>query len=336
MECEVDKMIKLPDSMQFANLPTKIERLDRLSTELGDVELYIKRDDQTGTEFSGNKIRKLEFVIKEAIDQDCDYLITCGGVQSNHARATAAIAARLGLKSYLVLRGTGEEGIDSNYFLDKVLGASIKFITPEDYKERRIEIMTELAERLSTQGHKAYVIPEGASNGIGTFGYYKALEEILKQEEQLGFKFDAIVTAIGSGGTYAGLFYANKVNENTAKIFGINVCDDAEYFKNQISNILKDSFTYTRKEISFLKDDINIIDGYVGVGYAMSRPEEIEFIHKVAKLEGIILDPVYTGKAMYGLVEEIKKGTLKGYNKILFIHTGGLFGLFPKKDLFSF
>jgi len=329
-------MIKLPESMRLANLPTKIEKLDRLSAELGDVEIYIKRDDQTGTEFSGNKIRKLEFVIKEALDQGCDYLITCGGVQSNHARATAAIAARLGLRSYLVLRGTGEENIDSNYFLDKVLGASIKFITPEVYKERRIEIMIELAEELSKKGHKACVIPEGASNGIGTFGYYKALEEILKQEKELGIKFDAIVTAIGSGGTYAGLFYANEVNKNTANIYGVNVCDDAEYFKNRISNILKESFTYTGEEIEFSKDDINIIDGYVGAGYAMSRPEEIEFIHKIAKLEGVILDPVYTGKAMYGLVEEIKKGTLKEYNKILFIHTGGLFGLFPKKDLFSF
>lgn len=328
--------MRIPDSMQFANLPTKIEKLDRLSAELRNVEIYMKRDDQTGTEFSGNKIRKLEFSIKEALDQGCDYLITCGGVQSNHARATAAVAARLGLKSYLVLRGTGEEDLDSNYFLDKVLGASIKFITPEDYKERRMEIMAQLAEELSAKGHKAYVIPEGASNGIGTFGYYKALEEILVQEKELGIKFDAIVTAIGSGGTYAGLLYANKINKNTAKIFGVNVCEDKEHFKNQIKNILEESFEYTGEEIDFSKEDINIIDGYVGIGYAMSRPEEIEFIQKLARLEGIILDPVYTGKAMYGLVEEIKKGAFANYKKILFIHTGGLFGLFPKKNMFSF
>lgn len=328
--------MRIPDSMQFANLPTKIEKLERLSAELGNVEIYIKRDDQTGTEFSGNKIRKLEFSVKEALDQGCDYLITCGGVQSNHARATAAIAARLGLNSYLVLKGTGEEDIDSNYFLDKVLGASIKFITPEDYKERRMEIMNDLAQELSVQGHKPYVIPEGASNGIGTFGYYKTLEEILKQEKKLGFKFDAIVTAVGSGGTYAGLFYANEVNKNTAKIFGVNVCEDKEHFKNQIKDILEKSFNYTGEKIEFSKEDINIIDGYVGVGYAMSRPEEIEFIHKVAKLEGIILDPVYTGKAMYGLIEEIKKGNLANYKKILFIHTGGLFGIFSKRTMFSF
>lgn len=328
--------MKLPVSMQFANLPTKIEKLDRLSAELGDVELYIKRDDQTGTEYSGNKVRKLEFSIGEALAQGCDYLITCGGIQSNHARATAAIAARLGLSSYLVLRGSEDEEIDSNYFLDKVLGARIKLITPEDYRERRMEIMEGLSDELSSEGHKAYIIPEGASNGIGTFGYYKAMEEILTQEKELGFKFDAIVTAIGSGGTYAGLFYANKTHDNTAKIFGVNVCEDAKYFKNQIADILEDSFRYTGSRIEFSKEDINIIDGYVGIGYAMSRPEEIEFIHRIARLEGIILDPVYTGKAMYGLVKEIKEDKLKDYKKILFIHTGGLFGLFPKKNLFSF
>ncbi len=328
--------MRIPDSMQFANLPTKIEKLNRLSAELGNVEIYIKRDDQTGTEYSGNKVRKLEFAIKEAIDQGCDYLITCGGIQSNHARATAAIAARLGLNSYLVLAGSNDDDIDSNYFLDKVLGASIKLITPEAYKERRMEIMKAVADELSSLGHKAYIIPMGASNGIGTFGYYRAMEEILAQEKELGFKFDAIVTAVGSGGTYAGLFYANRVNNNTAKIFGVNVCDDAEYFKNQISHILEDSFKYTGEMIEFTEEDINIIDGYVGIGYAMSRPEEIEFIQKVARLEGVILDPVYTGKAMYGLVEEIKKGKLGNYKNILFVHTGGLFGLFPKKDMFTF
>lgn len=326
--------MSLPSALKFANLPTKIEKLNRLSKELGDVEIYIKRDDQTGTEISGNKIRKLEFAVKEALEQKCDYLITCGGIQSNHARATAAIAARLGLKSYLVLRGTREDDIEGNYFLDKILGADIKFIAPEDYRERRTDIMLELADELNRKGHKAYVIPEGASNGIGTFGYYRAMEEILKQEVDLGFKFDAIVTAVGSGGTYAGLFYANLAYKNSAKIIGFNVCDDSIYFKERIKNILEDSFKYTGERIEFSKDDINIMDGYVGKGYAISSPEEIRFIHRFAKLEGIILDPVYTGKAMLGLVGEIEKGKLKHYRKILFIHTGGIFGVFSKKDMF--
>ncbi|WP_027623144.1 D-cysteine desulfhydrase family protein [Clostridium lundense] len=329
-------MIKLPESIDLANLPTKIEKLDRLSKYLNGPEIYIKRDDQTGSEFSGNKVRKLEFAVQEALNEGCDYLITCGGIQSNHARATAAVAAKLGIGSYLVLRTNKEEMIDGNYFLDGVLGAKIRFITAEEYRERRMEIMKEVKEELDKKGHKAYIIPEGSSNGIGAFGYFKAMEEIFEQEKEMGIKFDAIVLAVGSGGTYAGLFYANKYYKNNAKVYGINVCDDEKYFKNAINNILYESFQYTKESIEFFKDEINIIDGYVGKGYALSRPEEITFIHELAKLEGVILDPVYTGKAMYGLVEEIKKGNFKEHNNILFIHTGGLFGLFPQKGMFKF
>ncbi|MBF8984466.1 D-cysteine desulfhydrase family protein [Lutibacter sp. B2] len=328
--------MKLPSRITIANLPTKIEKLERFSKKVGGPQIYIKRDDQTGIEISGNKVRKLEFAVKEALDQGCDLLITCGGIQSNHARSTAAVAAKLGIGSYLVLRSSGEEEMEGNYFIDKVLGAKIKFITRDDYSKRRMEIMEEIKAEMTEKGYKPYIIPEGASNGIGTFGYYNAMEEILMQERAMGIKFDAIVTAVGSGGTYAGLFYANKISENTADIYGVNVCDDEEYFKNEIHNILHESFKYTKENMEFSKDEINIIDGYVGKGYALSRDEELTFIHELAKLEGVILDPVYTGKAMYGLVEEIKKGNLKNYKNILFIHTGGLFGLFPKKDMFSF
>jgi len=327
-------MFKLPERIQLANLPTKIEKLERLTKEAGGPQIFIKRDDQTGTEVSGNKIRKLEYVIKEALDQNCDYLITCGGIQSNHARATAAAAAKLGLGAYLVLAGSENEAIDGNYFLDKLLGADIEFISREDYSESRMEIMEGIKYKLIKQGHKPYIIPEGASDGIGTFGYYTAMEEILEQEKQLGVHFDAIVLAVGSGGTYSGMFLANKILNNNSVIYGINVGGDAAYFQDRIMGILKDSFRYIDYEASFSKDEIRIIDGYVGVGYALSRPEELEFIHKLARLEGVVLDPVYTGKAMYGLVNEIKKGSMSQYKNILFVHTGGIFGVFPKSDLF--
>lgn len=329
-------MINIPSRIEIANLPTKIEKLERLSSKLVGSNIFLKRDDQTGTEMSGNKVRKLEFSVKEALDQGCDLLITCGGIQSNHARGTAAVAAKLGISSYLVLRTDGEEGIDGNYFLDKVLGAKIRFITPEEYREKRMEIMESIKEELSKEGYNPYIIPEGASNGIGTFGYFKAMEEIVQQEKEMGIKFDAIVMAVGSGGTYSGLFLANKIMGYGAKIYGVNVSNDEKYFKNQIEKVINESLFYIDKTFQFSKEEINIIDGYVGRGYALSRSEEIEFIHEVAKLEGVILDPVYTGKAMYGLVNEIKEGNFKKHNNILFIHTGGLYGLFPKKDLFSF
>lgn len=315
----------IPEFIKLANLPTKIEKLEKLSKSLGK-NIYIKRDDQTGTEVSGNKIRKLEFSVKEALNNGCDYLITCGGIQSNHARATAAVAAKLGLGSYLVLRGSEDNELEGNLFLDRILGAQIKFVTPDEYKNNRAEIMEEIKNNLDKEGHNAYIIPEGASNGIGSFGYFKAMEEILNQEKEMGIKFDAIVTTVGSGGTYTGLYYANKVYNNSGTIYGVNIAADSEHFKNITLNLIKEISEYTKIDINVEKDDIDILDGYAGLGYALSKQDEIDFIKYFAQLEGIILDPVYTGKAMYGLVEEIKKGTFDNYNNILFIHTGGLFG----------
>jgi len=327
-------MKSVPERIELANLPTRIQKLERLSKKLDGPNIFIKRDDETGTEISGNKVRKLEFTVKKALDEGCDLLITCGGAQSNHARATAAVAAKLGMKSCLVLRGNGEENIDGNLFLDKVLGAQIRFITPEDYKEKRMEIMENIKDELSKEGHKPYIIPEGASDGIGNFGYYKAMEEIIEQERKMGINFDAIVLAVGSGGTYGGVFLGKKILNHKSKVYGVNVCNDAEYFKRRIEEVVHESLNIMNETLDFTKGEINIIDGYVGRGYALSRPEEIEFIRELAQLEGLILDPVYTGKAMYGLVNEIKKGAFKEHKNILFIHTGGLFGLFPKIDMF--
>lgn len=330
-------MKRMPERIHLANSPTKIEELTRFSAITGGPTLYVKRDDQTGLELSGNKIRKLEYSIKEAISMGADTLITCGGIQSNHCRATAAAAAKLGLRSCLVLSGSETEIPDGNYFLNLLLGAEIKFITKDEYNNSRTQIMQDINKELNFQGKKGYIIPEGASNGIGSFGYYNAMEEILWQEKELNIKFNAVVVAAGSGGTYAGLFHANKINNNSARIIGVNIrTDDDEYFADAISDILHESFSYTDRKIDFTKDEIEIINGYVGDGYAMSRPVELKFIHELAKTEGIILDPVYTGKAMLGLVNEINKGMFKDCNNILFIHTGGLFGLFPKKNQFDF
>lgn len=317
--------MRLPEKISFANLPTKIEKLERLSEELGK-EIYIKRDDQTGTEISGNKIRKLEYAVKEAINNGCNYLITCGGIQSNHARATAAVARKLGIEVYLVLRGNENGEVEGNYFLDKMLGAKIKLVAPEEFNSNVENIMENIKEDLIKEGYKPYIIPMGASNGVGSLGYCEAMEEILQQEKELDIKFDAIVTTIGSGGTYAGLYYANYIKDNDATVYGINICDDAEYFKDIVLKLFKGISIYTGEEIHIDKKDIDILDGYIGNGYALSKENEIEFIHKLAKLEGIILDPVYTGKAMHGLVEEVKKGTFDKHKNILFIHTGGIFG----------
>ncbi len=322
--------------LKLGNFPTKIERLEKLSTMLKE-HIFIKRDDQTGTEISGNKIRKLEYSISEAINNDCDTLITCGGIQSNHARATAAAGIKLGLKSILVLKSDDKPEVEGNYLLDRIMGADVRIISSEDYKNRRQEIMEEIVEELKEKGRKGYIIPEGASNGIGTFGYVNCFNEILEQEKELGITFDTIVATVGSGGTFAGLYLGNKITGSNKKIVGINITDTAEIFKNRVCSILEEAKTYIpHKDFEITKEDMFIIDGYVGDGYALSRTEELEFICDFAEAEGIILDPVYTGKAMKGLYSELKKGTFSDSNNILFIHTGGLFGLFSKKDQFGF
>lgn len=334
--------------LKLANLPTRITKLERLSKELG-ANIYIKRDDQTGSEFSGNKVRKLEYVVADALEKGADLLITCGGIQSNHCRATVSVATALGMKSAVLLRISETPPVTGNYFLDKLMGADVKFCTREEYSKSRGEIMEQMAEEYRKEGYHPYVIPEGASNAIGTLGYYNCLNEVAEQEREMNVKFDAVVVATGSGGTYAGLFLANEVHKYGKRIIGMCVCDDEEYFSNIVKEIapaalemlpkrVKNDRNGNLKKLDYSK--MEFTRKYVGIGYALSRPEELEFIKKVARLEGLVLDPVYTGKAMYGLYNELQPGGMlnAGSRKklnILFIHTGGLYGLFPVSETFS-
>lgn len=325
---------KFPPRIPLANLPTPIEKLARLSEQWGGAEIYVKRDDLTGMVLSGNKIRKLEFVIADALDQGADLLITCGGIQSNHARATAVAATKLGMKSYLVLRGQQGGEADGNLLLDFLVGAKIKYITPEDYSNCVDDIMAELAEELKKDGHHPYIIPEGASNELGAMGYFAATEEIKNQLIEMRLNIDYLICADGSGGTHSGLLLGQKFFKLGYQVLGFNVCDDEAYFVDKISRISKKAIERFNLKIDFKNEDIKILDGYVGEGYALNRQEEIDFIKQVAMTEGLILDPVYTGKALFGIRDQILKGRFKKGEKILFIHTGGLFGLFPKRGLF--
>lgn len=324
-----------PPSLPLANLPTPIEKLARLTKYLDGPEIFVKRDDLTGVGLSGNKVRKLEFVLARAFEEGADTVITCGGVQSNHARATAVCAARLGLKSHLILRGEPQVPADGNLLLDRLVKAKIDYISPEEYSKRIDEIMHEKADELKSVGQKAFVIPEGASDELGAIGYVQATQEILNQLEEKNLNFDHVICATGSGGTQAGLIIGKLLFEWNVQIYGINVCDDEEYFIRKIGSII-DKAT-KRFDIPLSKGfrNINIIDGYVGKGYGLSSIKEIELICKVAQLEGIFLDPVYTGKAMMGLFDQIRKGKFGKGEKILFIHTGGVFGLFPHKFEFE-
>lgn len=322
--------------ISLANLPTRIDKLERLSEDWG-INLFIKRDDQTGSELSGNKIRKLEYLLKHAIDNNYDTLITTGGIQSNHCRATAVAATMLGLKCELLLRSGDNPKIEGNYFIDRLLGAGINFCNADEYRDSRDEIMNKIGERLfKERGSKCFIIPEGASNALGSLGYYEAMSEISKQEKLTGTVLDTVVVAVGSGGTYSGLCTANKELSLGKRVLGFAVASDREYFTNKIHNINVEAGEIAGLKSVFTEDDIEINDKYIGIGYALSRPEELAFIRHIASREALILDPVYTGKAMYGLYNEIKEGKVPCGSNVLFIHTGGLFGLFPKQDQFVF
>jgi len=326
--------LSFPKKLNLARIPTSIQKLERLSEWLGGPTLYMKRDDLTGIGLSGNKVRKLEFTLYEALQEKADTVITCGGIGSNHARATAVAARQLGLTPVLVLRGQPGDYPDGNLLLDSLLGAELKFISREDYSNSRDEIMHELASRLEHHGRHAYVIPEGASSAVGAWGYANACREILQQMAEQNLELDAIVFAVGSGGTQAGLLIGKAAFGWEGEILGVNVCDDEAFFKKRIGHILDEFRQKYRTPLSISENDIHLIDGYVGRGYALSRSEELQVIKQIAQLEGIFLDPTYTGKAMFGLIDQIKKGRFKKGQSILFIHTGGIFGLFPKRQMF--
>lgn len=323
-----------PPSVSLALLPTRIEMLSRLSSQVGGLKLFIKRDDETGCLTSGNKIRKLEFVLADALSKKADTLITCGGIESNHARATAAVATRYGLNSILFLKGEHPDSLEGNFWLDRLLGAEIHRITEDEYDE--IDRMMEVeADKQKSKGRTPYVIPEGASNWLGAMGYLKASEELRNQLDGAGLKIDRIVFACGSGGTYAGLLIGKKIFGINARLTGINVCQTPAHFKSKIQSICREADARLRLGLSFESDEIEIIGGYVREGYARTDTDVSNLICRVAGTEGIILDPVYTGKAMYGLLDLISKGEIARESNILFLHTGGIFSLFAYRRIIS-
>ena len=331
--------ISYPPRLDLANTPTPLKPLKRFSEKFG-LELYIKRDDLTGAGLSGNKIRKLEFVLADALNQGADTVLTCGGAQSNHARATAIAAAMLGLHCRLILRTPDPSNpppLEGNILLDRLVGSEIVWITPEEYK-RRDDIFEREAAALRKSGRRPYIIPEGASNALGAWGYIRAVDELANDLANLPDTNQptTIINATGSGGTSAGLILGTRILELNIRVVSVNVCDDRDYFVQVIGEICKNAITNYQLDIPFSRErDVEIIDGYVGRGYALSRPEELALLGDVARTEGIFLDPVYTGKAFFGMTQELSRDPDRFGNRIVFMHTGGIFGLFPKADEFA-
>ena len=330
--------IPFPKRIKLAHTPTPLQKLHRLSEDY-KAELFVKRDDMTGMELTGNKVRKLEFILAEALEQGADTVITCGGIQSNHCRSTAAACSRLGLKCHLILRV--ESGIpavpDGNFLLDRLFGASISFIPASEYWDQSKSDFPEIQQQLRSEGKKVYFVHVGGSSPTGTWGYIDGFEETRRQLEKMGIDRARFVTADGSGGTHSGLVMATLFHEKGRfEVYGVNIIFDQDYLKK--SNVRVFNATAEKYQIPFHADEstFRFLDGYVGPGYGLSYPECMATIRKVAGREGLILDPVYTGKAFHALLSEIGKGSFPTDLPIIFVHTGGIFGIFPHREAFPF
>ena len=321
-------------------LPTPLEHLSILSERLGGPQIWIKRDDMTGLATGGNKARKLEFLLAEALENNADTVLTFGAVQSNHCRMTAAAACKLGLKSFLVLSGDKPDGLTGNLLIDEILGAEYLFLPdyndPSKLEEMQLAVFN-VVQDLSEQGRNVYMIPPGGSCPLGDVGYYVAALELFDQAREADFRIDAIFVAVGSGGTHAGLLTGVKVLDMPTQVIGIAVIKEGSFEElgvPPVEDIVNDVGELIGEKPNVTADDVIIDYSYYGEAYGVPTPECIEAIKLVARTEGILLDPTYTGKAMAGMIDMIRKGRFGKGDNIVFIHTGGYPGIFPHGEEF--
>ena len=311
--------------------PTPLIELTRLSKTLGGPNIYMKRDDNTGLALGGNKTRKLEYIMGDALAKGADTVITAGAIQSNHCRQTAGAAASLGLECHLVLGGKKPEQPQGNLLLDKVYGCHIHWAG----ENRKGEDIPALVAQLKAEGKKPYVIPYGGSNELGAIAFIEAYKELNAQREALKVDFSHIIFASSSGATHAGLMLGNKMLETYSQIVGINI-DKGEMdkvpFDEHIVSLANSTAQYIAADYQFTADDLILNSDYVGDGYGVIGELEKEAIALTAQNEGILLDPVYTGRAMGGLIDMIRTGQIKATDIVLFWHTGGAPALFAYAD----
>jgi L-cysteate sulfo-lyase len=318
---------------RLAQLPTPIEELKTLSRELGGPELLIKRDDQTGLALGGNKTRKLEFLVGQALEQRADTLVTAGAAQSNHCRQTAAAAARAGLRCELLLNGTKPELPNGNLLLDELLGARIHWVQRSEREAK----LSEIPDELRKQGSNPYVIPVGGSNGVGATGYVLAMMELAEQLDEINRRVDHVVFASSSGGTQAGMIVGAKVTNFNGKLHGVSIDQDdsdSTTYEAELADIANETAKYIGFNGQFAASDFTVAYDYLGGGYGVVGDPEREAIRLLASREGIILDPVYAGRAMGALIDLIRKKAFRSDETVLFWHTGGAPALFSyAKDL---
>jgi len=330
--------------------PTPLRKLERLSARLGGPELYIKRDDLTGLAFGGNKSRKLEFIIRDMLEKKADVVITWASFQSNWCMQTAAAARTFGIKPVLILFKPVDQpaAADGNVLLDIILDADIRLMEAERGKlvnpGQAMDILDEAGREARAQGHRPYLVPVGGSlvrgdmdKPLGAIAYAACFAELLDQMRSEGAEPDYVVHATGSGGTQAGLVVGARALANDCRVLGISVSDPKGPFSDDVLEIARAADEALGLGLDVLAGDVTVFDEYLGEGYGIVDRAVAETIRLVFQTEGVVLDPVYTAKAMIGLIDLIRTGFFKPTDKVVFVHTGGTPALFPQREkLFKF
>lgn len=323
-----------PPRLELAQLPTPIVRLQNLVKKVQAEEILLKRDDLTGLETSGNKIRKLEYVVADALAHGADTLVTHGGAQSNHCRCTAAIGAKLGMRVRMILRshevaGTG----DGNLFLDQLFGAEISYLEPDEYAANLSEHINLAMQQERSAGRMPYFFPVGASVPIGCWGYIRCIHELLQEFAPMD-KVD-LFCATSSGGTQVGLMLGKALFRCEAwKVIGVPVSDSIPYFHRELRILERETVETFGLDVAEEQTPIELLDGFIGEGYAIPYESAVDTIRQLAQEEGILLDPSYTSKAMTGMLSALRSNTIRSGATPVFLHTGGAFGLMARRDLF--
>ena len=324
--------------LHFAHLPTPLEPLTRLSEQLGGPNLWIKRDDCTGLSSGGNKTRKLEFLMADAVERGADAIITQGATQSNHARQTCAIAAKLGMACHILLEdrtGYHDEAYshNGNVLLDQLHGASIS-VRPAD-SDMNSE-MERLAQQLRDDGKQPYVIPGGGSNEIGALGYVNAAFELTHQANERSLRIDCLLHATGSAGTQAGLVLGMEAMNSRIPVYGVSVRAEKQKQEENVYGLVQRTAEFMGYSPDLVtREKVVANSDYVGPGYGLPTDSMIEAVKLMASYEGILLDPVYAGKGFAGLIDLVRKGYFKKGENVVFLHTGGSVSLFAYPNIFD-
>ncbi len=322
---------------RYTPAATPIEPMPHLSAHLGGAEIWIKRDDLTGLSGGGNKTRKLEFLVADALAQGADTLVTVGAPQSNHCRLTLAAAVREGLRCRLLLEervpGTYDPAATGNNFLFDLLGVEATTVVPAGAD--LAAGLRAIVDDVAAAGRRAYAIPGGGSNALGALGYVACAEELLAQTFEMGLPLDAVVCASGSAGTHAGLLVGLAANRAGIPLHGVSVRRGTAEQQGLVGNLARATADLLGADIALADADVAVDDRWVGAGYSIPTPEMIEAVRLAARMDGILLDPVYTGKAFAGLIGAIREGRYARGQRVLFLHTGGAPALYAYRDVLA-